>query len=102
MPGVLFISPEKIRKLEIFWCFLGDRKRSVTWNGLRSLYNFFMSLFNTWKPVSYGMWCTRVFYKKNFLKENKSQKSKILKKMLRKSPASTAWAGIFKTTDFSL
>ena len=40
--------------------------------------------------------CTRFF-----LQENEPQKLENLKKMLRKSPASSAWSAIFKNPDFS-
>ena len=35
------------------------------------------------------------FYKKKALQENEPQKPKILKRILKKSPASNAWAEIF-------
>ena len=41
------------------------------------------------------------FLQEKFLLENQLQKPKNLKKKLRKSPASNAWAEIFKNADFS-
>ena len=42
------------------------------------------------------------FYKKNFYKKMSLKRPKNIKKMLRKSPASTAWAGIFKNAALEL
>ena len=42
-----------------------------------------------------------IFLKEKFLSENEPQKTQNLQKMLRKSPASYASAGIFKNADFS-
>ena len=41
------------------------------------------------------------FHKKNCYKKKSLKKPKNLKKVLRKSPASNAWAKIFKNADFS-
>ena len=40
-------------------------------------------------------------FQENILQENEPQKPQKLKKMLRKSPASNAWAAIFNKADFS-
>ena len=44
---------------------------------------------------------TCFLYKKNFYKEMSVKDLQNLKKLLRKSPASNAWAAIFKNSDFS-
>ena len=44
---------------------------------------------------------TSMFFLRKSFKESEPQKPKNLKKMLRKSPASNAWAAIFKNADFS-
>ena len=44
--------------------------------------------------------CT-FFYKKNLYKKMGLKTSSNLEKMLRKSPASNAWAAFFKNADFS-
>ena len=41
------------------------------------------------------------FFKEKFLSQNDPQKSKNFQKMLRKSPASNAWAPICKNAQFS-
>ena len=43
----------------------------------------------------------QVFLQENFLQENEPQKLWKLKEMLRKCPASNAWAAILMNADFS-
>ena len=49
----------------------------------------------------FDAWMTGSFYKKHSYKKNEPQKPKNLKKMLKKSPASDAWAAIFENAGFS-
>ena len=45
-------------------------------------------------------WQSTHFFKEKSLQENEPEKPQNLQKMLRKSPASNAWAAILKNVDF--